>query len=60
MSDEVDVDYVAPDGQTWVCAACGKNGRDRMGIGDSSCFLNAVLCYVDRADGVWRAAKGAE
>lgn len=41
---------VAPAGQVWVCAACGKRSRDRYGFQkidhgwDASCMLNAVLC----------------
>ena len=47
--------HEAPEGQLWVCAACGKTSRDRYGEKkisdgwDESCMLNAVLCY-DRPD----------
>jgi hypothetical protein len=40
---------IAPDGQIWVCAACGKRSRDRYGEQavnsgwDVSCTMNAVL-----------------
>lgn len=37
--------HEAPEGQIWVCAACGKSARNRANVGDESCFLNAVLCY---------------
>ncbi|MGD9729200.1 MAG: hypothetical protein AB7L09_03285 [Nitrospira sp.] len=57
----------APDGQIFVCAACGKlaksiYGDDKHGLGgwDESCMLNAVLCYEDRKDekGLWVAVEG--
>lgn len=49
--------YEAPEGQIWVCGACGKNGKNRADIGDESCFLNAVLCHErkDLATGNWKA-----
>lgn len=63
-------DRYAPDGQIWVCSACGKIARDLYGLEgehsqgwDESCVLNAVLCYemrhVDPLDGVlkWFAVK---
>jgi hypothetical protein len=44
-------DHVAPEGQVWVCGACGKWSRtlhgdpDAVRVGwDVSCVLNAVLC----------------
>jgi hypothetical protein len=45
---------IAPDGQVWVCLACGKTARDRFGLEphangwDESCMLNAALCYEDK------------
>ena len=39
-------DWIAPDGQEFVCGACGRHGKLRDRIGDESCFLNAVLCYT--------------
>lgn len=39
---------VAPEGQIYVCSACGKTARDIYTGGDgwdSSCALHAVLCY---------------
>lgn len=43
-------DYVAPEGQIWVCGACGKTSRSKYGNQaqygwDESCVMNAVLCY---------------
>jgi hypothetical protein len=55
MTDEQWKDqYQAPEGQTWVCGACGKHNHNRVDVGDESCFLNAVLCY-DRQP--WEAVK---
>jgi hypothetical protein len=45
---------VAPEGQVFVCAACGKRSKDRYGDQkidrgwDVSCMLNAVLCYEEK------------
>lgn len=39
---------IAPEGQIWVCAACGKTTKDNHGNErgwDESCMLNAVLCH---------------
>ncbi len=35
----------APQGQVWVCGACGRTSTTRYGFKDSSCVSNAVLCY---------------
>lgn len=35
----------APEGQVWVCGACGKYSKNRYAVGDVSCFINSVLCY---------------
>ena len=48
---------MAPEGQIYVCAACGKTSYNRVGENtagervcmpgwDESCFLHAVLCYL--------------
>lgn len=51
---------IAPDGQVWVCGACGKTSKDRYGSAqsswDESCMLNSVLCY-DRQP--WEAVNPA-
>lgn len=59
----------APDGQIYVCGACGKTSKTRTGwssddelfVGqhgwDASCFLNAVLCYETKIDDVWVAVR---
>jgi hypothetical protein len=45
--------HVAPEGQVYVCGACGKRSRDRYGEQkidrgwDASCMLNSVLVYED-------------
>jgi hypothetical protein len=40
----------APDGQVWMCTACGQWSKDRRGVDgphsrewDKSCMLNAIL-----------------
>jgi len=44
---------VAPEGQVYVCGACGKRSRDLYGSQainygwDESCMLNAFLCRED-------------
>ena len=56
----------APDGQVYVCGACGKTSPTRYGFDasnktvadrgwDSSCAMHAVLCSTVKADGVWPA-----
>lgn len=40
-------EYAAPAGTVWVCGACGKYGKNRMDIGDESCFMNSILCRED-------------
>ena len=52
---------VAPDGQVYVCGACGKRSRDRDGDArldsgwDESCMLHCVLCYEGGPP--WRAVE---
>lgn len=42
---------VAPEGQVYVCGACGKRSKDRYGDQkidrgwDASCMMNCVLVY---------------
>lgn len=36
--------WAAGKGEIWVCAACGRTGKRRDQMGDTSCFLHAVLC----------------
>jgi hypothetical protein len=46
--------HVAPEGQVYVCGACGKMSQDKYGMQrisrgwDESCMLNSVLCYTDK------------
>lgn len=59
----------APDGQVWVCGACGKTSRTRYGWDhtqrsvaspgwDASCMTWAVLCHAERdPDGSYRAVE---
>lgn len=35
--------YDAPEGAEYVCGACEKRNKNRVLVGDESCFLNAVL-----------------
>lgn len=43
--------HIAPDGQLYVCGACGKRSKDRYGDQpidqgwDVSCMMNSVLVY---------------
>lgn len=57
----------APEGQVYVCGACGKTSSTRYGFDaqnknvasggwDESCMLNAVLCSATKVDGKWQAA----
>jgi hypothetical protein len=51
----------APPGTIYVCAACGRTGSVRRGIGDESCWLNAVLVYEKKNDdGSYRAVSEDE
>lgn len=60
----------APEGQVWICAACGKRARSRYGFDaqnrstaldsgwDESCMLHAVLCYAERgSDGLYQPVE---
>ena len=52
----------APEGQVYVCGACGKAFRDPYKV-DVSCMLNRVLCYEDSLeykDGKVIKAKAVE
>lgn len=56
MPDEVNEGTTpAPEGRIYVCGACGRTSATRYGFKDSSCMSNAVLCYVEKKDGVWQA-----
>lgn len=50
MPEEEFDEMPAPEGQIWVCNACGKTARVRWRFEDSkgwdeSCMLNATLCF---------------
>jgi hypothetical protein len=47
----VDDDRFAPAGTIWVCPACGRTGKDRYEMDDTSCTTWAVLCFEDRKPG---------
>lgn len=42
-----------PRATVWVCSACGKRSRDRIGNNrisrgwDAACYIHAVLCWED-------------
>lgn len=33
----------APEGQTWLCGACGRTSKNPYDFSDVSCFMNSVL-----------------
>ena len=48
----------APDGQIWLCGACGKRDKNKYKVGDESCYLYSVLVYeasIREAGGVLKA-----
>jgi hypothetical protein len=59
----------APDGQIFICGACGKESKTMSGIyengaeaalgsWDESCMLNAILCYTKKGEGgLWVAVE---
>ena len=38
---------VKPRAIVWLCAACGRVGKNRMTVGDESCYLHAQAVYAD-------------
>ncbi len=46
----------------WMCAACGRVNKDRMSVGDESCYLHSVQVYADSIvrDGVTVTATAVE
>ena len=38
---------VEPRAIVWLCAACGRVGKNRMTVGDESCYLHAQAVYAD-------------
>lgn len=58
----------APEGQVFICGACGKFSDtlfgDESSGWDESCMMNAVLCYEDSIelndDGSMRTARAVE
>ncbi len=62
---------LAPDGQVYVCRACGKTSPTKYGWDanekrvatggwDESCMLHAVLCHTEQVNGVWQAVPAAQ
>jgi hypothetical protein len=46
---DVVAEYEAPAGKLWICQACGRASRRRDNLGDTSCFMWAVLMSEDAA-----------
>lgn len=44
----------APDGQLFICGACGRFSKNLYGVEgsswDESCMMNAVLCYENSVE----------
>ena len=38
---------VEPRAIVWLCAACGRVDKNRMTVGDESCYLHAQAVYAD-------------
>lgn len=56
---------LAPEGQVFVCSACGKKSKKLLGDEpcDESCMVNATLCYEDSLEfrgGLVVGAKAVE
>ena len=50
----------APEGQIWLCPACGRTNKNRYKMSDSSCVTAAVLVYeksIMKEDGVLITAE---
>ncbi|MHC4643919.1 MAG: hypothetical protein ACYTBJ_00355 [Planctomycetota bacterium] len=61
----MDIDEPAPDGQIWICTACGRRSKSLLGGEhaidggwDESCMMHAALVYEEKnEDGAWVAVK---
>ena len=63
MSQETKGTDIAPDGQIWICQACGKRSKSQFGFDaagkrtnldhgwDESCMMNSVLVYEKKREG---------
>lgn len=56
---------LAPEGQVYVCGACGKQSQDKWGYKaisygwDENCMAWAVLCFQEKGpEGEWVAVDG--
>lgn len=47
----------APDGQVYLCGACGRFGKELNYVGDESCVANAILCFEAKENGAWIAVS---
>lgn len=53
-TDDWKKEYEAPEGQIWLCAACGRTDKNRANNGDESCFLNSILVFEQKnPEGKW-------
>ena len=60
MTDRTD-DPPAPEGQVYVCGACGKTAPSRQAFRDASCAHWAVLCYAKLyEESTWYAVPKAK
>ena len=53
----------APEGQIWLCGACGRRNKNRYKVGDVSCYINSVLVYeksIMEEDGVLITAEAVK
>jgi hypothetical protein len=53
-------EWIAPEGQTWLCQVCNRHGKDKTMLGDSSCFTWAILVFensIMEEDGVLITAE---
>jgi hypothetical protein len=53
MAELAPAAYDAPEGKVWVCEVRGGHAKNRKDLGTRACFMNAVLCYDTRQNGVW-------
>jgi hypothetical protein len=58
-----ELEKLAPEGQIWLCGACGRRNKNKYEVGDESCYMNAVLVYeksIMEEDGVLITAEAVE
>lgn len=58
-----ELEKLAPDGQIYLCGACGKRNKNKYKVGDESCYMNSVLVYeasIKEEDGVLITAEAVD